>query len=187
MTTLYTDHYSANQGATGHATTLITPSKIVDIGKKHSRIRRSAAFLTVPDATDLVDDDIIRIMDLKSGDRLIELFVSSDADWHTIATFNIGLYLKGAANDGAAVDEDLFAFEHDWVNEIARVDVFDQATTLDDWDRGKTLWEQAAIGDGSDTVDPQTTYTIAATATANITVVNAAVEMLFEAYYVAGD
>ena len=187
MTTFYSEHFGPAVGETGHFTTLSAPVPLVPVGIKHARIRRTACAYIVPDATDMASGDIIRLFDLKSSARLIELFVSSDADWHTIATFDIGLYLKGSDNAGAVQDVDLFASAHDWVNEVARVDVFDESGTLDDWDRGKRLWELLAIGAGTDTTDPGVTYTVAATATANITVVNAAVEMLIEAFYVAGD
>ena len=186
MTTYYSDHYSADQGATGHFTTRVTPSKIVGVGKKHARIRRTAAFYTIPASTDLADDDAVRFLDLKSSDRLVELYFSQDANQGATATYNFGLWLKGAADDGALVDEDLFGAGTDLAGAIARTDYF-TGGALDNWDRGKTLWELAAIGDGSDTVDPQTTYTIGMQATANITVVDDPVETLVEAYYIAGD
>jgi len=187
MTDFYSDHYSNDQGETGHFTTLLTTHKNVSPGKSHSRVRRKAAFLTVPSGQDLGDNDVLRLMDLKSSDRLIELFFSMDANWGATTTFNVGLYLKGDANDGAVVDEDLFGSVIDWAGEIARVDYFDNAGTLDDWDRGKTLWELAAIGAASYTVDPQTTFTVTAQTTQDISATAAAVEMLVEAYYVAGD
>jgi len=184
MTVYYSDHFSADMGATGHWSTKLDPNKIVAVGKKHSRIRRTAAWCLIPSTADLADDDEIHLFDMKSSDRLLELFVSCDAGYHTTATLNYGLYNKAT---GLAVDEDLFAAAHDQVNEVARVDVFDLATTLADWDRGKMLWELAAIGAGTDTVDPQLTYTIVATASANLTAMAAETEQLVEAYYIAGD
>ena len=184
MTVFYSDHYSADMSATGHWSTLLAPAKQVTVGKKHSRIRRSAAWCLIPATADLADNDEIHLLDMKSSDRLIELFVSCDAGYATTATFNYGLYDKAT---GLAVDEDLFAAAYDQQNEVARFDVFDQADTLADWDRGKTLWELAAIGAGSDTVDPQLVYTIVATASANLTAMAAETEQLIEAYYIAGD
>ena len=187
MTTFYSDHYSADQGATGHFTTLVSPFKTVAVGKKHGRLRRSACYLTVPSGQDLADDDVIRFMDFKSSDRLVELLFSMDANWGATTTFNVGLYLKGSADDGAVVDEDLFGSAIDWSGAIARVDYFTEAGTLDNWDRGKTLWELAAIGAASYTEDPQTTFTLTAQCSQNISATAAAVEMLVEAYYVSGD
>jgi hypothetical protein len=187
MTTFYSPHYGPAIGETNHFTTLLAPPPMPDIGIKHTRIRRTQAQFIVPDATNMAAGDITRLFDMKSSDRLINLYVSCDADWHTTATFAYGLYLKGVNNDGAAIDFDLFASSHDQVNEVARVDVFDTATTLADWDRGKTLWELAEIGDGSYSVDPEEDWTVAMTAVGDTTVVNAAVSMLVEAYYTAGD
>jgi hypothetical protein len=184
MTLFYSDHFSADQGETGHYTTKLSPDKIVTVGKKHSRIRRTAAYYTIPASTDMADNDEIHYFDMKSGDRLINLFFSQDANQGATATYDLGVYLKST---GLEVDDNLFAAADDWAGAIAREDLFTQATTLDNWDRGKTLWELAAIGGGSDTVDPQVMYTIVATATANITVVDDAVETLVEAYYIAGD
>ena len=187
MADFYSDHYSADQGDTGHFVTLISPSRIVPVGKKHARLRRTAAFLSVPSGQDLADNDVLRFMDLKSGNRLVELFFSMDGNWGATTTFNVGLHLKGAANAGAVVDEDLFGSAIDWSGAIARVDYFTEAATLDNWDRGKTLWELAAIGAGTDTVDPMAMYTITATCSQDISATSALVEMLVEAYYIAGD
>lgn len=184
MTVFYSDHFSADMGDTGHWSTLASPDKIVNVGGKHARLRLNAARVLVPSTADLADNDEIHFCDMRSSDRLVELYISCDAGWHTTATFNYGLYLKST---GVAVDEDLFAAAYDQVNEVARGDIFDQATTLADWDRGKTLWELAAIGDGTDTVDPQVIYTIVATASANLTAMAAETEMLLEAWYIAGD
>jgi hypothetical protein len=185
MTVFYSDHFSANMGVTGHWTTKLDPNKIVDIGGKHPRLRRNAARLLVPSTADLADNDEIHLFDMHSSDRLIELFVSCDAGWHTTATFNYGLYSK---KTGLARDEDLFAAAFDQVNEIARGDIFDQSTTLADWDRGKALWELLEIGLSESVVaDPQETYTIVATASANLTAMAAETEMLLEAWYIAGD
>ncbi len=186
MTAYYSDHYTPDQGETGHFTTLPSRTKIIGVGKKHSRVRRSAAFYTIPASTDLADTEVVRFMDLKSGDRLVELLFSQDANQGSTATFSFGLHLKNASNDGAVLDVDLFGAGTDLAGAIARTDYF-TGGALDNWDRGKRLWELLAIGAGSDTVDPQLVYTFSMTATANITVVDDSVETLIEAYYVAGD
>ena len=188
MADFYSDHYSNDQGVTGHFLTLLTAHKSVSVGKSHSRVRRKACYISVPSGQDMADNDVIRLMDFKSSDRLTEIYASMDANWGSTADFNIGLYLKGADNAGAVVDEDLFAGQIDWAGTIARVDYFNGANgSLDEWDRGKPLWELAAIGAGSDTVDPMVTYTLATTNSSNNNAAAALVEMLIEVYYVAGD
>ncbi len=187
MADFYSNHYGPEVGATNHFTTLNAVQTLVSPGLKHSRLRRSAAQMTVPSGQDLADDDVIRLLDLKSSDRLIQLLFSMDANWGATTTFNVGLYLKGDLNAGAVVDEDLFGTAENWAGAIARVDSFKEAGTLDDWDRGKQMWELAAIGAGSDTVDPQVVYTVALTCSQNIDATAAAVEFLCEAYYLGGD
>ena len=188
MTDFYSNHYGPDVGETNHFTTLSSPVPQVSVGLKHSRLRRTAAQLTVPAATNLADDDVIRLLDLKSSDRLIHLYTSMDGNWGATATFNVGLYLKnGESNNGAEVDEDLFVAGADWQNAVARVDQL-AVGTLDDWDRGKALWEQVnAVTASTYSVDPQVVFTVAATCSANNDVVAGAVEMLVEAFYVAGD
>lgn len=187
MATFYSNHYSADVGATGHFTTLSNPPILVAPGRGHTRFRRKEARLTVPSGQDLGDNDVIRIMDLKSSDRLINLYFTMDANWGATTTFNVGLYEKGNNNDGAVVDEDLFGDAIDWSGAIARVDYFDEATTLGNIDRGKTLWEQAAVGDATYTTDPGIMFTVTAQTTQDISATAAAVVMMVEAYYMSND
>lgn len=189
MATYYSNHYGPEVGETNHFTTRNTIPKTVPTGFKHSRVRRSAAQLTVPAATDLGSGDVLRLLDLKSTDRLINLYFSMDANWGATTTFNVGLYAKGTNDDGAVIDADLFGSAIDWAGEINRVDYFTESTTLDDWDRGKALWELANIGLGATTYTSAThaLWTVTAVTTQDISAVAAAVEFLCEAYYIAGD
>ncbi len=186
MTDFYSNHYGPAVGATNHFTTLQAPVPFVPVGLKHSRLRRTAAQLIVPSGQNLADDDVIRFLDLRSNDRLINLFISMDANWGATSTFNVGLHLKGANDDGAVVDEDLFVAPDNWAAGDTRTDLFTLAV-LDDWDRGKTMWALATIGAASLTEDPGVVYTVSATASANPDATDDAVEMLLEAYYIAGD
>ena len=188
MTDFYSNHYSGLQGATGHFTTLQTP--VVDrviSGLGGSRKRHKFCQFTVPNAVNLADNDVIRLMDVKSGDRPIELFMTSDAGWGSTALFNIGLYKKGDDNDGAVIDEDLFeSTPYDIANAVTRQDVLTLAV-LDEWDRCKTFWEMAEIGDGDYTSDPREIWTIAMTAEGDPSAAAAENEMLVELEYLAGD
>ena len=187
MTTFYSEHFSAAVGQTGHFTTLSAPVPLVPVGIKHARNRRTAALMTVPSGQDLASGDIIRLLDLKSSDRLVKLYASMDANWGATTDFDIGLYLKGADNAGAVVDADLFAAAVDWSGEIARVDQF-AVGDLDDWDRGKQMWELVnAVTSSTYSVDPGVVFTVALTASSNNDAAADAVEMLIEAYYIAGD
>ncbi len=188
MATFYSNHYGPAVGATNHFTTRTPVPFMVPAGLKHARMRHTIAQLIVPSGEDLGNGDVIRLLDLRSNDRLINLFFSMDGNWEATTTFHVGLYLKGDLNAGAVVDVDLFAGTQDWKATIARSDLFTGANgALDDWDRGKLMWELAAIGDGSDTSDPGVVYTVAVTTTQDIGATDGAVEFLCEAEYIAGD
>ncbi len=187
MTDFFSNHYGPDVGETNHFTTLNAVQTLVSPGLKHSRVRRSAAFLSVPSGQDLADNDVIRWLDLKSGDRLIQLFFSSNDQWGSTADFNVGLFVKGAANTGAEVDEDLFAAAVNWAGAIARVDQY-AVGTLDDFDRGKTLWEAVnAVTASTYASDPHEMWTVTTRCSSNNTATDGIVEMLCEAYYIAGD
>lgn len=187
MADYYSNHFSAEIGSTGHFTTLI-PNKVVPVYAHGARVRRTEARMLVPSGQDLGDDAVIRLLDLRSGDRLIEAFFSMDADWGATTTFNLGLYKKGLNNDGAVIDEDLFGSAIDWAGAITRVDYFKESATLADYDRGKTLWELVTIGAASTyTSDPMETWTLTAQTTQDISATSAAVSFLCEVFYIAGD
>jgi len=188
MADFYSNHYSGLQGATGHFTTLQSPTlDRVKAGLGGSRKRHKFCQISVPNGQDLADNDVIRLFDVKSGDRPIQLFFTNDVNWGATADFNVGLHEKGANNDGAVIDEDLFeSTPFDISGAIVRVDVFSLAV-LDEWDRCKTFWELANIGDGSYSVDPRETWTVTMTAEGNPSAAAALVEMLVELEYIAGD
>jgi hypothetical protein len=152
----------------------------------HARVRRTLSTL---DATPLTTDTIVVGL-FKSSDRLLDIVFAIDGA-STSGALNIGLHSADMSNNAltlTAVDADLFASATITGNAItyeARTSMFDEAGTLDDiMDRGKTLWELAAIGAASYTSDPGLTFAITATPSTNV---DAATEMLFEVTYVAGD
>lgn len=188
MATFYSNHYGPAVGATGHFTTRSTERRIVSAGYRHGRLRHSHAIATVPAAQDLGDNDVIMVLGMKSSDRLGEIRFSMDADWGATTAFNIGLYKLGGDGDlGDVIDEDLFASAVDWSGAIARVEYFKEATTLTDMDRWKTLWELAAIGAASYTVDPVEDWVVALTTTQDISATAAAVSLMGEVIYKSGD
>jgi hypothetical protein len=186
MTTFYSNHFGPAVGATGHFTTKNSIPTQIEAGIGHSRSRHKMAQMTVPSGQDLGDGDIIRLCDLPSNARVLEVLMSMDANWGTTTTFHVGLYKKGDNDDGVVLDVDLFAATQDWAGAIARVDQF-KLGVLDDWDRGKYLWQLAAIGAASYTEDPKEMWTLALTTTQDISAAAAAVEFLAEVIYIAGD
>lgn len=155
-------------------------------GPAHARTRTTYATV---DAAPTTSDTVIVAL-LKSSDRLIDIKLATDGA-ATAGALNIGLASADLSNDSISltvIDEDLFASAQSVVTAIAfdaAGSVFDEAGTLDDvMDRGKTLWELAALGAASYTEDPGLTFAITADPS---TTVNAATEMGFLITYVAGD
>lgn len=174
MATLYSSVASA--GPLGQST----------LGPAHARTRTT---LATYDGAPTTSDTLV-IGYFKSSDRIIDIDNFTDGA-ASAGALNVGLHSVNFANGDTeltVVDADLFAsalpvtlaIAYDAANSI-----FDEAGTLDDvMDRGKTLWELAAVGAASYTEDPGLTFAITATPS---TTVDAATEMGFEVTYVAGD
>lgn len=156
-------------------------------GPAHARTRTTYATIDATPTT----SDVIAVAFLKSSDRLIDIKLVCDGAPTTNGALNIGLHSADLSNNAVtltAVDADLFASAQSVTTAIAfdgAGSVFDEATTLDDvMDRGKTLWELAALGAASYTEDPGLTFAITATPS---TTCDAATELGFLVTYVAGD
>jgi hypothetical protein len=177
MSTWFSDHF----GADGlNDTSLASPRIIPSAGIAHGRVRYKRAYLSGL----CIAADVLRFFSMKSGDRLIDLMLSSDGG-STAGAINVGLHLSGDNHDGDAVDADLFASAQAISTAMERTSIFAEATTLQHEDHGKTLWALAAIGAGSDTVDPLVSYDI--TGTVSTTFTDAVSILVMEAYYTSGD
>lgn len=176
-------YYSDLIGADGdNDTTLPAVTKINSPGSSHGRVRYKRASVTAMPLT----TDTVRMMTMRSGDRLRSLTLSTDAN-STAGAVNVGLYLRGGpSHGGAVVDADLFASAVDTTTAaLDQTDVLVEAATIVGTDRGKTLWEMAALGDGTDTSDPVVEYDIVITPSTSLTVADSI--LVLEAEYVAGD
>lgn len=173
---------SATSPEVGHRTSVGTSSASSGTftGFRHARRRSAIAHLVVP--TTIVTADTVRLFPLKSGDRLLDLTYSTETlDAVTTLTLDVGIYRSGTNHDGTVVDDNLFA------DAIAlttppdvRVECLTEAS-LDQFDRGKTLWEM-----NGDTADPDEAWDITATfvtVTGTVTAGN----IMFEATYISGD
>lgn len=172
MASIFSDHYNssgtvaAGQGALAEELAFDSQRRPAK-GLKHARGYWSRGEVLCGTIAGIGDE--IRFFDARSGDRLLQLFVVSDGGC-TAGAMDIGLYKSGRNGDGAVIDADLFASALAVSSAIAFVDEFKEATTLGDVDRGKTLWELAAVGAGSDTVDPMDDYAVVGTVTTAFTV-----------------
>jgi hypothetical protein len=177
MATYYSDHFSTSAGATS-----VERNHRAVVAISHGRLRYKRAKLLFTPAA----DDIIRFFSMRSSDRLIELWLSSD-DMGGAHTTHVGLYKAGANHDGAVIDADLFATSVDTgTAAIARTDVLNEAGNFTlPIGRGSALWELADAGAGTYTEDPQETWDVTATIATSAT--PAATDIVLEAYYTAGN
>jgi len=141
------------------------------------------AQIVLPNPTDLADDEVLAMMDFKSGDRIWEIWAYNNAGFTATGTANIGLYEAGELSVGTVIDEDLYALDLVIGGALVRVDVFEEATTLTEFHRGLTLWEQAAIGAASYTVDPYIDMTLAYTMSSEEAATAAVAIAVLEVWY----
>ena len=141
----------------------------------HGRQRIARSTVTVLALT----TDLVRMISLRSTDRLFELYLAGNGGATAGAT-DVGAYYAGDAHDGAVIDADEFATAVTSPSTAAGADVFAEAATSREVLRGAPLWE--AVGLSADpggyidiTMTPSTSFTAAAPI------------MVMTAHYVAGD
>ena len=149
MADWFSDQYSAGSAATAIA----DPITVVSSGVNHGRKRIIRAEITV---TDTAAADILRMFTLKSGDRLYTLELYTDGGCNASSSSDVGIHTSTLGHDSStALDADVYATTQDLTSALdVYTEVFTQATTLGGEDRGKTIWEQLAVGAQSYTVDP---------------------------------
>lgn len=164
-----TDDYSASRKTPG------------EIG--HARLRKKRMNIVTGAAAAIADTLVLG--KFKSGDRLYDLRMSTSSATATTGIINIGLYVAALNHVPVAaniVDVDLFGALIVTTTVLERTDVLVEAGTILGFSRGLTLWEMAALGAGSDTVDPMVDYDLVATFTEAL---NAVQGYNFEADYVS--
>ena len=171
------NHYSTLFATEADQNALVNPPKRVPVGESGGRNRYKRMYILTDQVFAI--NEVIRMGQFKSNDRINKLLISCP-DMGTAGDFDIGLYLTGAAHDGAVVDNNLFCDALD-VNTTssAQVEAFTEAA-LDNFDRGKTLWELLGL-----TVDPVVNYDLCIDAVEATTSTSA--EVLLECWYNAGD
>lgn len=171
MSRQYGDHFNSNSTpgvATLTGTLPLDDQRRAAVGLAHGR-RRTKVMRAAVGTAGMTSADELRMGTFKSGDRIYSLILSS-AGTSTTYACDIGLYLSGTNHTGAVVDADLFDAAALVSTAIDEVDHF-ATGALANVDKGKTLWELAAIGAGSDTVDPMVDYDLVLTSTATGTTV----------------
>jgi len=175
MSTYYSDNIAVST-----ANTTFVPGYRPTAGIKHARSRISTARISALALT----TDTVRMITLQSGDRLLKLELTSNGG-SDAGAIDLGLYLTGSAHDGAVVDVDLFMSAQTTSTAIDLTDAFNESAVLDHTDRGKTMWELAAVGAGTDTIDPLVQYDIVIVPTTSFTTTASILTLI--ATYMAGD
>lgn len=169
--------YGSNLSATGQP--------LGNVGFNHSRLRQTSFVYT---GTPTNADDLV-IATIKSSDRIKDIRVSCIDGSATAGAMNVGLWTVSLSNgtaDYTVVDADLFASAFAINADIAYpgTSVFEEAGTLTIANRGSTAWACAAVGAASYTEDPGETFAIVGEIS---TTVDAAITLLVDVEYVAGD
>jgi len=180
-TTYFSDHFATQTAATASPSTVTSPIVRVSAGVSGSRVRYKRAQVITTIASD--STDVYRFFTLKSGARLINMWISSDGGC-TAGSVDVGLHLSGTNHDGAVVDANLFGDDVTVSSAISKTAVVIEATTIQHEDTGLTLWEMANIGAATLTEDPLVNYDI--TATPNTTLSVAVCELTLECLYTDG-
>ncbi len=175
MTVWYSDHFGSDGD---NDTSIASPGKVTPASINHGRIYYKRAMITGMPLNS--SSDVLRFFSMMSGDRLLELMISSDGG-SSGGAMDIGLYLSGTAHDGAVVDQDLFETATVISTAIERTDVLAAGTVLQHEDHGKTLWALATVGALSLTADPLVNYDVCGTVTTSFTTTDAI--LVLEAYY----
>lgn len=163
MTTWFSDHFGTDGD---NDITLPASPTVIPVGVGHGRkYAKRAVFTGLGIAA-----DTIRVMRFREEDRLYNLHISvnggSDA-----GAINVGLHEAGANHDGAVIDADLFASALTISSALDETEIFDESSVLSGIDRGKRMWELAAVGAASYTAAPnlvqgfEIVYTVSTTFT----------------------
>ena len=176
-------YFSDNISGSGANTTLDSQYR-ASVGIRHARTRTSIARATTADSTGFQTTDVVRMITLKSSDRLLALELAVDGT-ATAGAVDIGLYLTGTAHAGAVADADLFSIAVVVSTETDLIDIMDEGTLVDGVDRGKTMWELATLGSGTNyTSDPNVEFDICLTPSTNF---DDDTECVLKAVYTSGD
>jgi len=192
MGNMFSDHFNTS-GTVRNGVGVLAEAMPLDSQHKasvylsHARMRRSHA--TIGQGSDAAIGDQLRMLTLKSSDRLYSLLFSSNAG-STAADADLGIYLRGSAHDGAlpaAACVDAFSTTAEATDtEHLRVEVFAGGDYAFDDDMGKQLWELVNVTASSTyTEDPGIDFDITFTVTTAATVATSILQL--EAFYVAGD
>ncbi len=159
--------------------------KRASAGFSHARVRRTHAIVGLGTTADILDE--VRMLSLKSNDRLYSLLFSCDGT-SAAGDADIGIYRTGAAHDGAlphANCHDAFATALAMDTDANRVEKF-AGVAFDHENMGLQMWELVNIVSAATYAkDPGGSFDITLTMTTAQTSAVGIVQL--EAFYTAGD
>jgi len=176
MARYFSDHFTAT-GVT--QTALQVPGTVTASGVNHGRIYYKRAQLTVLGLNSTTDE--LRFFSLNSGDRLLELWLSSDGAAGAGAV-DVGLYESGRDHTGTVVDANMFATAIDISSGLDRDEVLLEAEVLQHESHGIMMWEAVNVfSSATYAVDPLINFDVTCNVTTDFT--TTAPVLVLEAYY----
>lgn len=194
MARFFSDHYS-----TIVSSATVKPATAIDGTVKSNpglagNINYKVAHLDFESVAtgDFTTGDQFRYFNVASGDRPIELFISSvGSEWTgTSIAAAFGLYEQGLAHDGPLIDTVLFHTHNVPPAKNRAERLFGSAGSLDGLgtNRGEPFWRLASIGAGASNgvylEDPLEVWDL--TVTFTFTAITATGEMQVELFYIPG-
>jgi len=138
-------HYSDHFGTGVDIQAIVDPRTATSSGKKHSRKRISRAEIDMGAST-VADDEVARLLTLKSSDRIFSIRDCCDGSATALTTVDLGIYATGDNNDGAVLDRTLFGSGLDAAAGYALTERVLTDANVNDEDVGLTLWELVNLG-----------------------------------------
>jgi hypothetical protein len=158
MSNQFSDWFNASQPAS----TITAPAVKVPWGVNNRHYKRASAILDLSPQFGVGEN--CRMITVKSTDRISAVFISATSA-STVTAVDVGLYLAGAAHDGAVADADLFASAVDLgTAAVNRSEVFAESGVNAVSDRGQMVWELLGLS-----ADNGLEYDVCLTATGAVT------------------
>jgi len=168
VTVYFSDHFA------GDTNTTLDAGRRAPASKAHGRIRVRRAEVT----QDLGDNDVVRMMPVRSSDRVLALFLTCTASG-AAGAIDVGLYRAGNAHDGTVIQKNIFANGQVTTTALNRVDIFG-GHLLSGTKRGWELWRASFAY----SADPREDWNLTVDCNAATT---DATTIVLEYIYTAGD
>ena len=179
MTNWYSDHYGTDGD---NDTSLPVTIKVVSAGISRGRVRYKRA--TITGLPLLTTPDVLRFYTMKSSDRIINQWISSNGG-SDAGAIDIGVYTHNNTHTGAVIDADLFSSAQAISTAIHKTAALVESAVIQHEDAGQPLWFMLSRGDGTDTSDPGVLYDICGTVTTAFTTTDSVLTL--ECIYTSGD